>query len=105
LVFAYEYGILGRLADKPGFAAQVAVRLGALAGHENLRIHPDRKPARLDADDRAHAGHAVRPNGDDLARAHEAAVNAVPCPMRRSVAVAPRRAPRPLPPRAGAVGV
>ena len=92
LVFAYEYGILGRLADKSRFAAQVAVRLGALAGHEDLRIHPDGKLSGFDTDDGAHAGHAVGSDGDDLARTHETAVNAVPFPVRRGVALARHRA-------------
>ena len=48
---------------------------------------------RLDADHRTHAGHAVRPDCDDLAGALQTAVNAIPLPMRRGVALARRRAP------------
>ncbi len=92
-VFAYENGVFRSLTNQARFAPQVAVRLGALAGHENLGVHPDRKLARLDADDGAHAGHAVRSDGDDLPRAHETAIDAVPLPVRRGVALARRRAP------------
>src|SRR5581483_5451380 len=93
LVFTHEDRVLRRLADQARFAAQIAVALGALAGHQDLRVHPDGKLARFDADHRAHAGHAVGPDGDDLARAHESAVDAVPFPVRRGMALARRRAP------------
>src|SRR6266542_3955300 len=65
--------------------------LGAFAWHEDLRVHPDWKLARFNADDRAHAGHAVRPNSDDLAGAHQAAEDAIPFPMGSGVALARHR--------------
>jgi hypothetical protein len=69
------------------------MRLGALAGHQDLRVHPDRKAARLNADHRAHTRHAAGPDGDNLPRAHQALVNSFPGPVRRGVACARRGSP------------
>src|SRR5206468_7001670 len=90
-ILTNEDSVLGRLADQACLAAQIAVRLGAFSGHKNLRVHPDWKLACFNADDRAHAGHAVRPNSDNLAGAHQAAKDAVPFPMRGGVALARHR--------------
>ena len=91
-VFAYEDRFLGRLADQARFAAQIAVRLGALAGHENLRVHPDRKlRASMPTTERMPVM-PFGPDGDDLARSASGPINAVPCPVRRGVALARRRA-------------
>ncbi len=87
-VLADEDRVFGRFADEPGLAAQVAMGLGALAGHQNLRVHPDGKIFRFEADHRAHAGHAIRADGDDLTGTFEAAINTVPFPMGRSLAFA-----------------
>src|SRR6185295_10085252 len=86
LVLADEHGVLGRFADESRLATQIAVALGALAGHEDLRVHPDWEIFRFDADHRTHTGHAVRSDRDDLAGTLQAAVNAVPLPVRRSLA-------------------
>jgi len=99
-VLADENRVLGGLANQPRFAAQVAVRLGAFAGHQYLRVHPNRKFFRFDTDHGAHPGHTLRADGDDLARAHQAAVDTVPFPMRRGLALTRRRAPVAFQPRA-----
>src|SRR4029077_4794271 len=93
-VLAHEDRFLRRFANQAGFTTQVAVRLGALAGHEDLRVHPDRKMARLDADHRAHSCHSVGANGDDLTRTHQTSTNAVPTPMRGGITPS-RYPPRP----------
>src|SRR4029077_17516371 len=84
-VLAHEDRFLRRFANQAGFTTEVAVRLRALARHEDLRVHPDRKMARLDADHRAHSCHSVGANGDDLPRTHQTSTNAVPTPMRGGV--------------------
>src|SRR5262249_23447277 len=91
-VFADKERLLRRLTDEPRFAPEITMRLRALTRHEDLHVHPDRKAPRFDADDRAHAGHAVRPDGDDLPRLHQPLVDTLPRPMRRGVAFARRRA-------------
>src|SRR5262249_3788407 len=91
-VFADKHSILRCLADKPGFTPQVAMALGALAGHQNLRVHPNRKFSRLDANDGAHSRHAICADGNDLSRTHEAAINTVPLPVCRGICLA-RRGP------------
>ena len=69
------------------------MRLRTLSGHEDLRVHPDREIACLDADYGAHAGHAVGSNGDNFSGAHETSIDAVPLPMSSGVALTRRRSP------------
>ena len=67
--------------------------LGALAGHQDLRIHPDGKLARLNAGDRAHSRHPIGADGDDLSGSHQPFVDAFPTPVGRGVACARPRSP------------
>src|SRR5262245_47590037 len=66
--------------------------MGALARHQDLSIHPDRKAPRFDADDRAHPRHAVGTDGDDLPGSHQTLVDPLPSPVRGRVALTRRRA-------------
>src|SRR5262245_49618135 len=91
-VFAHKHSFFGRLANQPRFATQVTVGLGALAGHQDLSIHPDRKAARFDADDRAHSRHAGGADGHDLPGPHQTFVDSLPSPVRGCVAFTRRRA-------------
>src|SRR5262245_18480819 len=91
-VLAHKHSIFGCLANQPRFAPQVAVGLGALARHQDLSIHPDRKAPRFDPDDRAHPRHAVGADGDDLPGSHQTFVDSLPSPVRGDVAFTRRRA-------------
>src|SRR5690349_11141695 len=81
---------LRRFPDQARLTAEIAMCPRAFAGHENLRIHPDRKTPSFDADNRTHAGHSVGPNSYDLPRAHKTSINPVPFPVRCGVAFARR---------------
>src|SRR5262245_27960935 len=90
-VLAHKHRFFGCLENQPRFAPQVTVGLGALARHQDLSIHPDRKAPRFDADDRAHSRHAVGADGHDLPGPHQPLVDSLPSPVRGRVTFTRRR--------------
>src|SRR4029077_16224835 len=92
-VLAHEDRFLRRFANQAGFTTQVAVRLCALARHEDLRVHPDRKMARLDRYHSAQSCQSVGANGYNFSRTHQTSTNAVPTPMRGGVTPSRYRSP------------